>query len=221
MTDTRYHMDPAPVSWPPVLCQCHDFNTAEKRQACLEAWNIATGEMLNPSDKSNQWCPCLRWKGLSEGRKQISLSTPSSLVSLLMQLSNNSPSPSQCFQGALNASLQDILGNKKCSPQTVVLFSKQCSIVVGIFISTGGCSWIIPPYKKAPSARVPQSTDNGRMLDTQQGSEMQGGDAGVQPEMRMQILGRPSNRKCAMRIHKPGSEKEELAELTSFSWLGP
>lgn len=155
MTDTRYHMDPAPVSWPPVLCQCHDFNTAEKRQACLEAWNIATGEMLNPSDKSNQWCPCLRWKGLSEGRKQISLSTPSSLVSLLMQLSNNSPSPSQCFQGALNASLQDILGNKKCSAQTVVLFSKQRSIVIGIFISTGGCSWIIPPYKKSTLCQSP------------------------------------------------------------------
>lgn len=46
-------MDPAPVSWPPLSCLCHDFYTA-KRQACLEPWNTDIGEVLDPSDKSHQ-----------------------------------------------------------------------------------------------------------------------------------------------------------------------
>lgn len=52
-------MDPAPVSWPPLLCLCHDFYTAKKRQACLEPWNTDIGEVLDPSDKSHQLYPGL------------------------------------------------------------------------------------------------------------------------------------------------------------------
>lgn len=170
--------------------------------------------MLNPSDKSNQWYPCLRRKGLSQGRKQVSLPTPPSLDSLLMQLFNNRPSPSQCFQGALPASLQDVLDNKKmlCSDTGLLFkatFNRDCT-----FISTGVCSC----HTTLQGSTLCQSpTEHRQWQETGHWVMLQGRDAGAQLEMGTQILERPSNRKCAVRIHKPGSAKEELAELTSFS----
>lgn len=35
-----------------------------------------------------------------------------------------------------------------------------------MFISPGGCDGVIPQHKKAPSARIPRSTDNGGILDS-------------------------------------------------------
>lgn len=93
-----------------------------------------------------------------------------------------------------------------------MVLSKQPSIVIALSFQQVVAA-VIPPYKEAHSASVLQWQETGHTARAM----LQGRDAGAQPEMGTQMVARPSNRKCTVRLYKPGSEKEELAELTSFS----
>lgn len=221
MTDTRYHMDPAPVSWPPVLCQCHDFNTAEKRKACSEPWNRATGEVLNSSDKRNQLRPCRsvllgrRKRAQWQEKTGNSLSLPTDPASRFMQLFNNSPFPIPLsrvhwlhpYRMSWITKKNGLLGQWSSSQSHVQSSSSN-------FIATGSCNWVIPQHRKAPSATESHREQIMARCWTHKGRCCKGEDW-AQPETRTQLLGRHSDRKCADHVtkaHKPDPAKDGTEE---------